>query len=153
MIDIAGLIEKGGVYFNLPGINSAEVLTSFIQTIQLPADIDRAGLLTAVLERESLMSTAIGNGIAIPHPRNPVFSEPAEERVVVGYPHQAIDYQALDKTPVKALFLILSSNQRSHLQILSQLSFIFHDDGFKKTLAAKPQKPELLAAIRKLLGQ
>lgn len=152
MIDISTLIERGGVYFNLEGSNSTEVLTSLISMASLPASVNRDNLLKAVLERESLMPTALGNGIAIPHPRNSVLTDPGEERIVVGYPRQPVDYQALDKEPVSALFLILSADQRSHLQILSQLSFIFHDQEFRKLLSTKPQKQELKAAINKLIG-
>jgi PTS system nitrogen regulatory IIA component len=152
MIDISTLIERGGVYFNLEGESAAEVLTSLINISQLPASVNRADLLKAVLERESLMPTALGNGIAIPHPRNCVLSDQAEERIVVGYPRHPVDYQALDKEPVSSLFLILSADQRSHLQILSQLSFVFHDQDFRKLLATKPQKEELQAAVKRLLG-
>lgn len=148
MIDIAGLIERGGVFFNVRGDSPEAVIKELVGTARLPGTLDKEALLKAILERESLMPTAVGYGIAIPHPRNPMLSDPADERIIVGYAREGIEYRALDKKPVFALFVILSSSQKDHLQVLSQLSFLFHDKEFRKTLESRPSKEELCAVIR-----
>lgn len=148
MVDIAAFIERGGVFFNVRGESPEGALRELIQAARLPATLDKEGLLKAVLERESLMSTAVGDGIAIPHPRSPMIPDQGEERIVVAYTKEGVDFRAIDKKRVYALFLILSSNQKDHLQILSQLSFLFHDKAFIKTLETRPSKEELCAVIR-----
>jgi len=145
---IADLIDRGGVYFNVQGSSPDEAIRGLIEGLRLPPSMDKPALLRAVLERESLMPTALGGGIAIPHPRNPMVGSPGEERIVLGYTRQPIDFRALDDKPVYALFLILSASQKSHLNILSRLSFLLHDQGFNRILERKPAKPELLEAIR-----
>jgi nitrogen PTS system EIIA component len=150
MIDIEGLIERGGVFFNVRGESPESVIKELIRTARLPETLDKQALLTAILERESLMPTAFGYGIAIPHPRNPMMSGPDEERIIVGYAREGIEYRALDKKPVFAIFIILSSTQKDHLQILSQLSFLFHDHEFRKTLETRPSKEELCAVIKNI---
>jgi len=148
MIDIAGLIERGGVFFNVRGDSPESVIGELIRTARLPEKLDKKALLTAILERESLMPTAAGYGIAIPHPRTPMMTAPEDERIIVGYAREGIDYRALDKKPVFAVFIILSSAQKDHLQILSQLSFLFHDTEFRKTLETRPSTEELCAVIK-----
>jgi nitrogen PTS system EIIA component len=146
---IAELIDRGGVFFNIPGHDSAEAITELFKVLRLPPNMDEDAILGAVLERESLMPTALGMGIAIPHPRSPMAPAEADERIVVAYAKKPIDFRALDEQPVYALFLILSSDQKSHLAILSKLSFLLHDDAFRKFLESKPGKAELRAAIGK----
>jgi nitrogen PTS system EIIA component len=150
MIDVASLIERGGVFFNVRGESPESVIKELITTARLPEKLDKEALLKAIIERESLMPTAIGYGIAIPHPRNPMMADSSEERIIVGYSREGIDYRALDKKPVFALFIILSSSQKDHLQILSQLSFLFHDKEFRKTLETRPSKEELCAVTRSI---
>ncbi len=151
MISLPDILNSGGVYFNVAGASPEEVLASLIGSVRLPKGLDREALLKAVLEREELMPTAVGHGIAIPHPRAPMVPAEGDDAVIVAYPQAPLAYRALDKEPVYALFLILSSGQKSHLQILAQLSFLFHDESFRKILARKPAKEELLAAVRACL--
>lgn len=148
MVDIAGLIERGGVFFNVRGDDPESVIRELVHAARLPDALGEDALVTAILERESLMPTAVGYGIAIPHPRNPMMSGPDEERIIVGYTREGVEYRALDKKPVFALFIILSSTQKDHLQILSQLSFLFHDHEFRKALETRPSKEELCAFIK-----
>jgi nitrogen PTS system EIIA component len=144
---IAELIDRGGVYFNIPGNGAAEAITEMFKGLRLPPTMDKDAILGAVLERESLMPTALGMGIAIPHPRSPMAPAESDERIVVAYAKKPIDFRALDERPVYALFLILSSSQKSHLSILSKLSFLLHAEAFRKFLESKPGKAELCAAI------
>lgn len=151
MISLPGIVSSGDVYFNVPGSSPEEALSALIGTARLPAGVDRKALEKAVLEREELMPTAVGHGIAIPHPRNPLVPASGGDRIIVAYPRSPLPFRALDKQAVFVLFLILSSGQKSHLQILSQLSFLFHDEGFRKELERKPGKEELVAAMEKAL--
>jgi PTS system nitrogen regulatory IIA component len=148
MTEIAERIERGGIYFNIAGKTAQEAIGELIKAARLPESMDRQALLTAVLQRESLSPTAVGHGISIPHPRNPMAPSLEDERIVVGYARAPIDFGALDKKPVSIVFLIISSSQKSHLNILSRLSFLLHDESFRKILEKKPLKEELAAAIR-----
>src|ERR1044071_1516405 len=72
----AGLLTQalhaGGVIYGLSGQDKASALEAICQALPLPPGIDRKDLYGVLLAREALGSTAIGNGIAIPHPRSPL---------------------------------------------------------------------------------
>jgi PTS system nitrogen regulatory IIA component len=146
---LAALIERGGVYYNIGGANPVEALKEAIRALSLPKAVDRDALLLAVLEREALMPTAIGNGVAIPHPRNPIVSDPALQRVAVFFLKKPVAYNALDRRPVSVLFLILSAEARSHLAILAAISHLCQRPDFQSLLAARPSTGELTAFIAK----
>ncbi len=146
---LADKVDRGGVYYNIEGDNPVAVLRDIVQNVALPKSVDREALLQAVLEREALSSTAFGDGVAVPHPRNPVLTDPKEELVAVCFPGRPVSYAALDRRPVFVLFLVLSAGTRTHLFALSELAFLCRKPEFREFLAGKPPRPELTARIRR----
>ncbi len=142
------LLESGGVYNDIPGDNVKEILTNIIGIIPTPSNLSKEEILFALLNREEMMPTAIGNGIAIPHPRNPIISNTEDAIVSICYLRSAVDFQALDKKPVHTLFIVLTNNPRKHLEVLSKISFLCQSDSFLELLVKKSPKEELLNYIR-----
>lgn len=147
---LSEMIKRGGVYFNVGGTTPTQVLTEAIESIELPRGVTRDLLLNAILERESLMPTAIGNGIAIPHPRSPLMTDSSQQRVAVMFLKTPIAYNALDKQPVSVLFIILSSDARSHLAVLAALTHLCRRPDFKTILSERPSTEELSEFIRRI---
>jgi PTS system nitrogen regulatory IIA component len=129
------LIRKaGGIFYRVDGTDKESVLRSVVDLMRLPDQVDREFLLQILLERESLGSTAIGEGIAIPHVRNPIVLHVARPAVTLCFLENPIDFGALDGQPVKILFALISPSIRSHLHILSRLTFALRDPVFKQGL-------------------
>jgi PTS system nitrogen regulatory IIA component len=149
MVDIKRLIERGGVYFNVKGENPDAAIADAIESIHLPPEISRETLKNAVLEREALMPTAIGNGISFPHPRNPIIAREELQRIVVCFLKSPVNYRALDKKNVFVLFFIISATPKYHLQILSQLSYLCRMESFQDLLRQKPSKEEIVEFIER----
>jgi len=147
-IDISTLIERGGVYYNIGGNSVTEVLSNLVEVISLPPSLTKEQLKKAVIEREDLMPTAVGNGIALPHPRSPLLSNVKEQFVTIAFLQKAIDWKALDRQPVKTLILIVSATPKSHLWTLSRISFLCQQETFRDLLEQRASKEELIATIR-----
>ncbi|MDR1030568.1 MAG: PTS sugar transporter subunit IIA [Treponema sp.] len=142
------LIQRGGIYQDIPGTTPSEVLANTIQTIALPPSITREDLLKAVLEREDLMSTAVGNGIALPHPRNPIITCPQEQFVSICFLQQPVDWKALDGTAVHTLLLIVSASAKSHLHTLSRITFFCQQESFRRHLQSHASLEHMSALIQ-----
>jgi PTS system nitrogen regulatory IIA component len=147
MVSLAEFVKRGGVYYNVGGGNPVDALAETARTVVLPKGVDRDALLQAVLEREALMPTAIGHGIAIPHPRNPLLEDEAAQRVFVVFLKTPVAYNALDRKPVSTLFLILSAGARTHLGILAEIAHLSQRPDFLELLARRPSTQELIAFI------
>ncbi|MDR1398696.1 MAG: PTS sugar transporter subunit IIA [Treponema sp.] len=141
------LIRRGGVFRDIPGNTPEEVLTAVLKTIPIPAPLDSAVLLKALLEREALMSTAIGKGIALPHPRNALISEPKNQFVVIGYLRRDIDWKALDGNVVHSFLLIVSASPKLHLQTLSRVNFFCQREDFRTFLRNRASQDEIIKII------
>jgi PTS system nitrogen regulatory IIA component len=146
---LAELVARGGIFYHIPGRGPEQILTGIIDRIPgetLP--VDKESLLKAVLEREALMSTGIGHGLAIPHPRNPVISEAEKQFVVIAFPESPADWNSLDGKAVHAVLLIVSASAKLHLHTLSKINFLCQQENFEALLRNRASQEDIVKAIR-----
>jgi PTS system nitrogen regulatory IIA component len=129
-VQLAELIKRGGMFYTIPGTSPREVLTGLINTVSVPPQTDRSKLLEAVLEREALLPTAMGNGIALPHPRNPIITDPGKQFAAIAFLERDLAWGALDGKPVQTLILVVSASEKYHLSILSRLTYFCRQESF-----------------------
>jgi PTS system nitrogen regulatory IIA component len=150
MTSLKELLKRGGVFYDVAGENPASAIKSIIDTVHLPPCIDKATLLQAVLEREELMPTAHGFGIALPHPRTPVINNDDVQFSAIAVLQKPIEWRSLDGIPVFAACLIVSSSAKEHLSTLSRLNFFCCDADFRTLLVGRAGESELLSYIEKI---
>jgi nitrogen PTS system EIIA component len=126
------------------------VLDSVVQSLNLPGEADRSFLYQVLLTRESLGSTGIGDGIAIPHVRNPIVLQIPGSMISLSYLEQAVDFGALDGRPVSILFTLISPTVRTHLNLLSKLSFALSDAQFKTIIKQQASRDKIFAEARRI---
>lgn len=141
-------IQNGGIFYNVPGKTKQELLRNIVNLLILPPDVDRDYLYNILLAREQLMTTAIGDGIAIPHPRSPIVLKISEPSVAICFPQSPIDYGALDGIPVHTLFTVISPSVAMHLQILSRIAYIIKNKQIINVLQNRAEKAEILNLIK-----
>jgi nitrogen PTS system EIIA component len=146
-------IERGGVYFDLAGESPSDVLEAVTRLPGIPDGVDRALLRQLLVGREALTSTGIGDGIAIPHPRDPLVVRVQEPIVLACFLEHPVDFGAVDGAPVRVLFTILSPSVRVHLQLLSRLSYVLHDRALMKLLQEPCTGEALLERIGAIESQ
>ena len=147
---LAVALQEGGIHYRVGGADKAAVLKALVGVLKLPDHVDRDFLLQSLLAREQLQSTGVGDGIALPHVRNPSVLELATPMVCLCFLEAPVEFGALDGKPVKALFAPLSPDVRTHLHLLSRLSFALRDPRFKALLANEGRRDEILDAARAL---
>lgn len=143
-------LQAGGVFYRIGGTNKETVLRAVVETLRLPEEVDRDFLLRVLLAREALESTGIGDGIAIPHVRNPVVLHVSRPMVTLCFLEQAVDFGALDGKPINIVFSLISPTVRAHLRLLSRLSFALQDSGFKAVIAQQGSRDEIFAEARRV---
>jgi PTS system nitrogen regulatory IIA component len=147
---LAEALQEGGIHYRVHGGNKADLLKSVTGLLKLPDTVNREVLLQALLAREQLQSTGVGDGIALPHVRNPAVVEIATPMVCLCFLEAPVEFNALDGKPVKTLFVPLSPDVRVHLHLLSRISFALRNPQFKALLASEGRRDELLDAARAL---
>ena len=143
---LAEALQDGGIHYRVGGTEKAVVLASVVELLHLPEEVDRSFLLKVLLTRESLGSTGIGDGIAIPHVRNPIVLHIPRPMVALCFLDHPIEFGSMDGKPVNVLFTLISPTIRAHLHLLSKLAFALRDGQFKTTVTAQASRQELLEA-------
>ena len=140
----AEALKAGGVAYRIGGTDTPSVLHSIVDAMKLPEEVDREFLYQVLLARETLGSTGIGEGIAIPHVRNPVVLHVSKPTVTLCFLENPIDFKALDGQPVNILFALISPTVRAHLHLLSRLGFLLRNTALKEALKRQASRDELL---------
>jgi PTS system nitrogen regulatory IIA component len=96
------------------------------------------------------MTTAIGNGIALPHVRNPIVLHVDRPLVTLCFLATPIDFGALDGQPVRVLFSLICPTVRSHLQMLSRLSFALRDESFRAIVMRRAPREQILQEAQRV---
>jgi PTS system nitrogen regulatory IIA component len=124
-----------------------EAVEAALEAATLPAAVAPSDLLAAVVERERLMSTGVGHGIAVPHPRQPMLARAEDERVSLCFLDQAVDFRAPDGAPVSALFVVLGASLKGQLRLLSLIASLCRQDEFLQMIARQASRAEILEYV------
>ncbi|HET7586232.1 MAG TPA: PTS sugar transporter subunit IIA [Gemmatimonadaceae bacterium] len=121
-------------------------LVGLVTAGRAPADVE--AILAAVNERERVLSTGIGSGVAIPHGKTPYIDQLILAAGVSAVP---IDFDALDGAPVRVFFLLVGPESASgaHVKALSRISRLLRRDRLREELAATPSPEAFLQVIRR----
>lgn len=141
-------IKTGNIHYDIPGESWEEVLRTIVDVLPLPPMLNKKFLWQMLIAREKMMSTAIGNGIAIPHVRNPVVLHVDHPSISLCFLKKPVDFKALDGKLVFIVFTILSPSVKKHLGILSRLAFCLQNAKLQEYLHRKAPREQILAEIR-----
>jgi PTS system nitrogen regulatory IIA component len=142
-ISLSQALQKGGMFCDIDGDDIVTVLESCVNRIsQIPDDF-KPDLLDRLAERERALSTGVGNGIALPHPRQPLSYLP-HPMITVNFLANPVEYNALDGRPVSILFCILCPSLQYHLHLLSALSFCLREADFISLVKSQPKMDQLV---------
>jgi PTS system nitrogen regulatory IIA component len=140
-------MQRGKVYQRLAGADATAVLRSAVDCLDFLSEDIRGELFEKLIERERLASTGIGNGIAIPHPRDPLSRPPESPIIATCFLEKPVNFNAIDDQPVSVIFLLISPTVKQHLHLLSRLSYCIRDRAFVSFLSGHPDAVDLYAQI------
>ncbi len=140
-------IDKEAICIFGDNVTKNEALEHLVDAILKTRVVDdREVFRQAVYERESVMSTGIGSGVAIPHVRIPEVKRPT---IGLGLSRAGIPFETLDNAPVHVivLFAMPSGSQREYLRLLAQVMLTLKVPGFRERLLACDTPEEVQAVL------
>lgn len=149
-VDLAVLIHRGGIFFDVEGNTPEEIYSKISSMIKMPEGLTSEQICNALCAREQVLSTAVGNGIALPHARSSIIKNSDDQQICIVYLKNPIDMQAPDEREVYVMFVLLTQNSQVHLKVLTQLAGLFRNLRFRKALEAHAGEAEILSLIREL---
>ncbi len=140
-------VSPATVIPDLAGDSKEELLGHMVDRLREAGKIkDTSRLLASLMEREKIMTTGIGRGIAVPHA---ISAEVEEQLIVLGRAPQGVDYDSLDRAPVHFVFLLVGSPASSdrHLKTLARISRLIQHSNFVESIKKASTVDEILSIL------
>lgn len=147
---ISHLLTPETIGLQLTGANRDEVLRELVHLIpaleKQPSERDR--LLRALIQREIMHSTGIGDGLALPHTRNTLGGLVDHPLIAMGRHSSGIPFGAIDGKPVRLFFLLLSTSVPEHLHLLACTSRLLRNARLREGLLSASDAHTVLTLLR-----
>ena len=147
---LSELLRVEQIQLGLRGADKSAVLKELVELV--PEVRKEPGhqelFLHALLERERLHTTAIGDGIALPHARNPMGGLLKRSVLIFGRHGTGVPFGAIDNKPVQILFLIAAPGLTDHLAMLSRLSRVLRDAKLREALLSAKAPQDILRSMQ-----
>ncbi len=140
-------LDPGCIGVGLPSAGKRETLARLVDLVVAGGLAqDKARLLEALEQREQVVSTGVGNGVAIPHADLPEIEAP---RLALGLFPDGVDFDSLDEEPVYIAFVLLGTPRTPglHMKILARIARLSKDPDFSPGLRTAKSPAEVLAAL------
>lgn len=144
---LSDLLTPERIKIPLAARSKDELLRELVGVVADAGKGDREDVLRAVREREAVLSTGIGHGVAIPHGKSAAVNE---LRMAAGRVAEPVDFDALDGQPVSLVFLLVGPESAAgpHIKALSRISRIVRRDDVRERLIAARNAQEFLQALQ-----
>lgn len=146
-------IELGSVTGGLGASSALDAIRVAVESLTQLAPGLRARILAEVVERERMASTALGYGIAVPHPREPLGDAIEHPLISLVLLDPALDWAALDGELVHTVALLVSPTAGTHLEILSEIARAARSAEVARLLRSRPTKSALIDGLRELFEE
>jgi mannitol/fructose-specific phosphotransferase system IIA component (Ntr-type) len=148
---IKKILEKAEIRLNVDAKEKFQIINELVKTLKVDKDKEEM-LINAVIQREKIGSTGIGNGIAIPHTRSLVIKE---LMVAIGRPKKPINFGAQDKKKVNLVFLLVAppyAYKREYLILLGKIAEAFNEISSDEKLFSVDNEEDFKSELSKLFG-
>jgi PTS system nitrogen regulatory IIA component len=142
---LAQALRLGGVHLGVRAVDRESALRAVVERTPMPPSVEREFLVDVLVARDLTKSTAIGDGIAIPHVRQPIVAPGGAVTVSVCHLEKGVPFGAPDGKAVSTVLLIVSPTVRTHLQTLAHVARALLDPGFRRALERRAPTEELAA--------
>ena len=145
---VLDFLDPNSVVIDLKSVTKQDVVSELCKTLQVSGQIkDVDVVIEALMQREKLGSTGIGQGVAIPHGK----SNSAEKLIgALGISKKGVNFEALDGEPVHVIFLLVAPPDSAgpHLKALARISRLLKDKFFRQSLKEAKSVDEIKKIIQ-----
>jgi len=146
---VGTLLNKESFHYKC-GLGESSYIEQMVSKINFEKNVDREIIIQLLKSRESMMSTAIGNGISLPHPRVPLMVGKNKPLIHFFFPARPLELKSIDGKPVHTLILLISQTIKQHLSLIAHLSFLLSKETFRFALENRLEHKEILDIIKKI---
>ena len=151
---LAELLSRGAICMDMRSSRREDAVRELLQALvsdnRLPAQMLEASL-EAVEKREKLGSTAIGNGVAVPHARLQGLDGTV---IAIGLSKEGVEFRALDGEPVHQVFLVLGPEEHpdDYIEVMRRISGLLQNGDFRRFMSQSKSPEDVIALFEEMDG-
>ena len=145
---LSELLNEEAISLSLRARDKESAIKELVQLLESAHRVDTKGeILSKVLQRESMMSTGIGNGVAIPHGKTRLLDQLVAS---CGVSTPGIDFDSMDGEPATLFILLVSpeSLRGPHVKALANVSRLLKEEAVRSSLRQAPTSADFLTVLR-----
>ena len=146
-VDTLNTILDQNSFFYDCRLSENSYIEQMVNLIELEKNVNKGIIVQLLKNREELMSTAIGNGISLPHPRIPLMVGRYKPIINFFFTEKPLELKSLDGKPVHTFILLISQTIKQHLSLLAHLSFLLSKETFRFALEKRLNYSEIIDII------
>lgn len=148
-MNLFSLLDQSTVLPHFEVNSKEELINALIDSLRESVDTDEQleKVRQAVFEREKIMSTGVGKGLAIPHAKTKAVTENMAAFALL---KESLDFESIDKEPVRLVFLLVGpeANNSQHIKLLSRISRLMNSGSFREKILNCSNTEEILSAFQ-----
>lgn len=144
---VGDFLDSRAIIVDLKATNKKEVLEELVEAlVSIYHELNREQMVHALLEREKLGSTGIGDGVAIPHGKLDGLNQLIS---CFGKSEKGVEFQSMDKKLAHLFFLLFApgNSARVHLKALARISRLLKRPSFRKELLQARSKEQIFRIL------
>ena len=146
---LGSVLDRSAFFYDC-GFSKETYIEQMVDLVDFGINVDKEVIVQLLKNREEMMSTAVGHGISLPHPRIPLMVGRDKPLLAFFFLKNPIDLDALDGKPVHTIVLLISQTIKQHLSLLAHLSFLLLNDELRHALENRLDYGELLGIISRI---
>ena len=150
-ISVYPYIDPKCIKMRLLGMTKTAIIEELVDLLVQRGGVDprhKPTILKAVIDRERMCSTALADGVAIPHPREPLKGIIKKPRIVLGLSWHGVDFESFDGKPTHAVALLCTPGLDLHLQLLARLTGLLRDARLRVSLCRAKDGKEVVNILK-----
>jgi len=140
------VLEKNSFHYDC-AFDRDHYIEQMVDKVEFEMNVDKSIISQLLHSREEMMSTAIGNGISLPHPRIPIMVGRGKPLLAFFFLKEPLDLNAIDGQPVHTIILLISQTIKQHLSLLAHLSYLLLNEDLRSALRERKDGNEILKII------
>lgn len=145
-IPFSRILKQELILTSLKGKNRQDILVELAKHLESDGVSENwQDIYELLLQREDMMTTAVGNGIAFPHPRNPEKNKACRPIVLIGISREGVDFFSMDGEPTRLFCLVYTDSEVIHLKLLARLNRMLRDIDFVEELIKCSSSEEVIS--------
>ena len=147
-VPLSRLVRPEFVVLDIEPDTKENVLAQLVRPLRQKGLVrDDGSFMEGLVRRERIVSTAIGNGVALPHLRNPLDNPIPGPAVIVGVCPKGTDFDAVDGEPTYLLFVLSTDSEIVHLRLMARLTRLLMDTRLVRRLKSARSPEDAINAL------